>query len=162
MSSPIDSKGSCLLLICLPAVSRLLTLTYVAEDSDDLRLESELPERLREACNVDTDANSDDDEDDELEGVPFGYEQLPQDEDEGVSLDQDDQQDRVLEAPSITLDKSEELPEETANTIKSIMSKIQIPESAIPDWAKDIPESEWMPQLVFTSKEQKDDHAQDA
>lgn len=48
MSSPIDSKGSCLLLICLPAVSRLLTLTYVAEDSDDLRLESELPERLRE------------------------------------------------------------------------------------------------------------------
>lgn len=60
---------------------------------------------------MDTDANSDDDEDDELEGVPFGYEQLPQDEDEGVSLDQDDQQDRVLEAPSITLDKSEELPE---------------------------------------------------
>lgn len=72
------------------------------------------------ACTVEEASDS---EDDELEGVPFGYEQLAQDEDEGVSLDQDDQEDRVLEAPTITLDKSEELSEGKRMIDLSLLSK---------------------------------------
>ncbi|KAI8139497.1 hypothetical protein BJV82DRAFT_244883 [Fennellomyces sp. T-0311] len=83
-----------------------------------------------------------------LDQVPFGYEQLAQDEDEGVSLseDEEDEQNPVVEAPpTLALDKSEEIPEDTANQIKSIMSNIQLPDHAIPEWAKSIPESMWLP-----------------
>lgn len=95
--------------------------------------------------------------------VPLGYEQLAQEEDEGVSLTDEDEDDRepVIDLPQgpptlSPLEKSEEISEgmliepaaqqpcmltynsycpaylDTANTIKSIMSKIQLSDQAVP------------------------------
>ncbi|CDH50949.1 predicted protein [Lichtheimia corymbifera JMRC:FSU:9682] len=90
--------------------------------------------------------------------IPFGYEQLAQEEDEGVSLTDEDEDDRepVIDLPQgpptlSPLEKSEEISEDTANTIKSIMSKIQLSDQAVPEWAKAIPESMWMPRLDDSS-----------
>ncbi|KAI7885197.1 hypothetical protein K492DRAFT_204251 [Lichtheimia hyalospora FSU 10163] len=87
--------------------------------------------------------------------IPFGYEQLAQEEDEGVSLtdeDEDDDREQVIDLPQgpptlSPLEKSEEISEDTANTIKSIMSKIQLSDQAVPEWAKAIPESMWIPRV---------------
>ncbi|KAI9496674.1 hypothetical protein BDB00DRAFT_808294 [Zychaea mexicana] len=115
---------------------------------------------------------SDDDIDDDslTDQVPFGYQQLAQDEDEGVSLtenaDDDSSSDgqregthmTIAEAPpTVSLDKTEEIPEDTANTIKSIMGSIQMPDHAIPEWAKAIPESMWLPQYQQQQDQEADD-----
>lgn len=94
--------------------------------------------------------------------IPFGYEQLAQEEDEGVSLTDEDEDDRepAIDLPQgpptlSPLEKSEEISEgmlltaakyaclhtlntvlhiylDTANTIKSIMSKIKLSDQAVP------------------------------
>ncbi|KAI9268336.1 hypothetical protein BDA99DRAFT_558492 [Phascolomyces articulosus] len=105
-----------------------------------------------------------DDHDSVMDQVPHGYQQLAQDEDEGVSLiedeegEQQEEEYRVqqLQDPlRVSLDKSEEIPEDTANTIKSIMKNIQMPDHAVPDWAKAIPESMWLPKYQQQSQENK-------
>ncbi|CDS12995.1 hypothetical protein LRAMOSA05179 [Lichtheimia ramosa] len=99
--------------------------------------------------------------------IPFGYEQLAQEEDEGVSLTDEDEDDRepVIDLPQgpptlSPLEKSEEISEDTANTIKSIMSKIKLSDQAVPDWAKAIPEDMWIPRLdnSSSSSNRNNDH----
>lgn len=82
--------------------------------------------------------------DTEEEEEEFGYHQLPQDEDEGwEALESDNEE--TNEPMQIELDPSHKIDSETCDLIKSIMSKVQLSEQAIPDWAKQIPESSWMP-----------------
>ncbi|KAI9301467.1 hypothetical protein BJ944DRAFT_243244 [Cunninghamella echinulata] len=128
-----------------------------------------------------------DDEDDDEDGdIPFGYEQLPQDEEGFGALNSDDdynneeeeeninKKDTMLENsdiimneieqqqqtidPStlksftIAVDTSEKLPTETSDLIMNIMKNIDLPDHAIPLWAKNIPESKWMPKLKENNK----------
>ena len=58
-----------------------------------------------------------DDDNDSMNEIPFGYQQLAQDEDEGVSLTEDDDEEieeepmlEQQEPPTVSLDKSEEIP----------------------------------------------------
>ncbi|KAI9137965.1 hypothetical protein BKA69DRAFT_835923 [Paraphysoderma sedebokerense] len=59
-----------------------------------------------------------------------------------------------LDPKPIEIKKSEivnsnvELEDETVDLIKNIMTGIVLPDSAIPDWAKIIPEEKWMPKIV--------------
>ncbi|KAG2224045.1 hypothetical protein INT45_009631, partial [Circinella minor] len=109
------------------------------------------------------DQDSDDDNDSMMNEIPFGYQQLAQDEDEGVSLTEDDGEDieeepmlEQQEPPTVSLDESEEIPKDTANTIKSIMNNIKMPDHAVPEWAKTIPESMWLPRYQQTQSQEGD------
>ncbi|KAI9313560.1 hypothetical protein BX666DRAFT_709784 [Dichotomocladium elegans] len=117
-------------------------------DSDDVV--EEFARQLEQAkVDNDSDGSISGDEGDE---IPFGYEQLPQDEDEGVSLSDETEETSSLpmehfEAPSLALPPAEEISEDTANTIRTIMSTIQLSDRGIPEWARNIPESMWLPKL---------------
>ncbi|CAO3588728.1 unnamed protein product [Absidia cylindrospora] len=147
--------------------------TQVPNDQSDV-VES-FARQLDELCATTESLCTSDDE-----TIPFGYEQLPQeDEDDGtVEIDEFDYNDiakevdglhsyasvkdisvldegdvdrfreQVLPVTStltISLDRNESIPEETSALIKDIMKKCELPNRAIPDWAKSIPESSWMP-----------------
>ncbi|CAO3621573.1 unnamed protein product [Cunninghamella echinulata] len=141
----------------------------------------QLDELCMNAPHVPDDDDDDEDEDeDEEDNVPFGYEQLPQDEEGfGVLNSEDDynneeeeedinKKDTMLENSdvimndieqqqindsstlksfTIAVDTSEKLPTETSDLIMNIMKNIDLPDHAIPLWAKNIPESKWMPKL---------------
>ena len=79
---------------------------------------SPVPAQSKEDNHTAQDQDSDDDNDSMMNEVPFGYQQLAQDEDEGVSLTEDDdeeiEEEPTLEQqdpPTVSLDKSEEIPE---------------------------------------------------
>ncbi|ORZ04776.1 hypothetical protein BCR42DRAFT_398562 [Absidia repens] len=147
--------------------------------SDQSDVVENFARQLDELCATTEDLCTSDDE-----MVPFGYEQLPQeDEDDGTDeidefdyndnvknadsalpchsnvsttdmsvLDEDDVDRRELVLPitaplTISLDRNEAIPEETSTLIKDIMKKCELPDRAIPDWAKSIPESSWMPKM---------------
>ncbi|KAI9365216.1 hypothetical protein BD770DRAFT_406462 [Pilaira anomala] len=95
---------------------------------------------------------SDDDEDEDN----FGYAMLPQDEDdeEGTNmyqaLESDEEEEDVqdIQDPfTIEVSSSDSLNPETTDLIKSIMANIQLSDEAIPEWAKKIPESAWLPRV---------------
>ncbi|KAG1465993.1 hypothetical protein G6F55_000774 [Rhizopus delemar] len=77
----------------------------------------------------------------------FGYQQLPQDEEDGWEpLESDNEEEEETQGPlNIRLDSSQKIDAETSDLIKAIMSKIEI--SNVPEWAKSIPESSWMPNV---------------
>ncbi|KAI8328191.1 hypothetical protein BC941DRAFT_445438 [Chlamydoabsidia padenii] len=99
------------------------------------------------------------------EEIPFGYEQLPQDDtdhDDGDNWANQDDGDgdvdvEVVHTNSVaqtrssplilTLNPEESISKETSTLIKDIMKTIQIPSHAVPDWAKTIPESSWIPEF---------------
>ncbi|KAI8074998.1 hypothetical protein BC940DRAFT_287173 [Gongronella butleri] len=121
--------------------------------------------QLDELCatTAQLDTYSDDDADDDAQ-VPFGYEQLPQDGDDGTSSDDNDDNDdqesqentNMMESPlnasnaeplELRVDPNDNIPQPTSDLILGIMKNITLPDHAIPDWAKSIPESSWMPVL---------------
>ncbi|CAO3610967.1 unnamed protein product [Cunninghamella blakesleeana] len=123
--------------------------------------------------------SNDDDDDDDDSFVPFGYEQLPQDEEEGfgvlnsededyneeelinndiklegteLSMSQNDQQQiednlSTIKPLIVRLDSSEKISTETSDLIMNIMKNVNLPDHAKPSWAKEIPESMWMPKM---------------
>ncbi|SAM00612.1 hypothetical protein [Absidia glauca] len=118
--------------------------------------------QLDELCAATKDLSPSEDED---EDIPFGYEQLPQeDEEESGDNDNDDAEEvenaemhnlkddsdevsvRSTASPLVlSLDPDESISEETSTLIKDIMKRIQVPGHAVPEWAKHIPESSWIP-----------------
>ncbi|KAF7731698.1 hypothetical protein EC973_008870 [Apophysomyces ossiformis] len=106
------------------------------------------------------------DSDDDLGEIPFGYEPLPQDEEELGSEHSGevdvDHPELSLAPVAVSLDESEIIPEgdafnksatETSELIKSIMSNIKLSPSSIPgwktlEWANKVPEALWMPQVT--------------
>ncbi|KAI9023863.1 hypothetical protein CLU79DRAFT_121511 [Phycomyces nitens] len=115
------------------------------------------------AMDLDSDDNSDNDMD-----APFGYEQIPQDDQGYGQLESEDeeedhaQRDTIetikeelaqVKAPTLVLGKSDQVPEDTLALIKSIMGNIELSKDAMPDWAKSIPESAWLPQIKRDYKE---------
>ncbi|KND01338.1 uncharacterized protein SPPG_03150 [Spizellomyces punctatus DAOM BR117] len=57
-----------------------------------------------------------------------------------------------LKAPeplTITMDKNSIIDNDDLTIIQSVMSTITIPESAIPEWAKAVPEEQWLPKLII-------------
>ncbi|CAG8592343.1 9052_t:CDS:2 [Funneliformis mosseae] len=60
---------------------------------------------------------------------PFGYEE-------------DNLQPKILQ---IHTTEQEKIPEDDLTIINSIMKNIKLPDSAIPEWAKSIPEEAWLP-----------------
>ncbi|KAG0952847.1 hypothetical protein G6F29_003361 [Rhizopus arrhizus] len=77
----------------------------------------------------------------------FWYQQLPQNEEGGWELlESDNEEEEETQGPlNIRLDPSQKIDAETSDLIKTIMSKIEI--SNVPEWAKSIPESSWMPNV---------------
>ncbi|KAL6592162.1 hypothetical protein U3516DRAFT_834783 [Neocallimastix sp. 'constans'] len=104
--------------------------------------------------------NKDNELEDPYEGyMPLnGYCLLDDDEDEEDEEDEDDndvkekmqkkQEEMLKNKLVIETTKDDEIPEDDLNVISSVMAKINIPESSIPEWAKQIPESLWMPEVI--------------
>ncbi|GAA5809740.1 hypothetical protein MFLAVUS_003153 [Mucor flavus] len=89
---------------------------------------------------------SDDDEEEEEDDFDnFGYEALPQDDDEDMYQQLESDEEDVQDPLHIEVDSSASLKPETSDLIKSIMANIQLSDEAVPDWAKKIPESAWLP-----------------
>ncbi|KAI8096961.1 uncharacterized protein BX664DRAFT_70088 [Halteromyces radiatus] len=133
---------------------------------------------LESLCATTMDMNTSDDED-----IPFGYEQLPQDDNQDDDNDDDDdnmddpnqqinsqnsidysyhtmedeesmndidlQSHVAVETKPLTisLNPEDSISKETSNMILNIMKNIELPDSAVPDWAKAIPESSWIPKV---------------
>ncbi|KAF9975585.1 hypothetical protein BGZ73_000701 [Actinomortierella ambigua] len=47
-----------------------------------------------------------------------------------------------------TMDAQDPIPEDDLQTIQSIMQSFVLPASAVPDWAKAIPEERWLPRIA--------------
>ncbi|KAJ3069158.1 hypothetical protein HDU98_007763 [Podochytrium sp. JEL0797] len=47
--------------------------------------------------------------------------------------------------PVLEISESDLIPTDDMETIRCVMMSISLPESSMPDWAKDIPESQWLP-----------------
>ncbi|KAI9261708.1 hypothetical protein BY458DRAFT_515692 [Sporodiniella umbellata] len=106
-------------------------------DTDIVELETEQIKEFTRQLEVHIES------DEEVE-ESFGYQQLPQDEDEcWEQLESDNEESNG--PMQIELEPSHRIDSETCDLIKSIMSKVQLSEQAIPDWAKQIPESSWLP-----------------
>ncbi|ORZ03929.1 hypothetical protein BCR43DRAFT_510926 [Syncephalastrum racemosum] len=89
-----------------------------------------------------------DNEDEDQDMTTLGYQQLPVSDNEDSESEQsmtEEPQELVRPAPTIQLAPEDKIPDDTVDEIKSIMSKIQLPQEAIPEWAKSIPESMWLP-----------------
>ncbi|KAJ3393916.1 hypothetical protein HDU92_007396 [Lobulomyces angularis] len=72
-----------------------------------------------------------------------GYEQLPDDDFEEFKLSP------KPEPLQIKLEPVKMMSNEHVVKIKEVMNSIQIPEEFIPQWAKYIPESEWIPKVSY-------------
>ncbi|KAJ3201774.1 hypothetical protein HDU82_007883 [Entophlyctis luteolus] len=68
-------------------------------------------------------------------------------EDDADEVDADDRDEQLPPRPVLVAKQSDLLSNDNVDTIKSIMSSIMIPSSAIPDWAKSIPEVLWLPKV---------------
>ncbi|PHZ09604.1 uncharacterized protein RHIMIDRAFT_261842 [Rhizopus microsporus ATCC 52813] len=101
------------------------------KEQDEQDVIEEFTRQIEEVVQIDSDNES---------TISFGYQLLPQDDDE--------EEEEMKEAMEIELDPKDELDAKTCDFIKSIMSRIELKEEAIPDWAKTIPESAWMPKIV--------------
>ncbi|CEI95638.1 hypothetical protein RMCBS344292_09818 [Rhizopus microsporus] len=99
------------------------------QDEQDIE---EFTRQIDEVVQIDSDNES---------TISFGYQLLPQD-------DEEEEEEEIKEAMEIELDPKDELDAKTCDFIKSVMSRIELKEEAIPDWAKTIPESAWMPKIV--------------
>ncbi|KAJ3101780.1 hypothetical protein HDU97_001064 [Phlyctochytrium planicorne] len=55
----------------------------------------------------------------------------------------------TLSPPVIKVKEEDKISEENLNIINSVLSSFTINEKAIPDWAKAIPESKWIPVVVY-------------
>jgi len=78
----------------------------------------------------------------------FGYEQLPKDDnedDDPLSAHSDvDTHAHFIPAPiQFEANKDTDIPEDQAEFIKNVMSKLQLP---TPEWAKQVSEDQWLPQ----------------
>ncbi|CAG8608310.1 2279_t:CDS:2 [Acaulospora morrowiae] len=95
--------------------------------------------------------NSNDNYEDEDEEClePFGYELLSQDDDVLSQTDElQDENHLTPENLQIYTSEEERIPDDDLTAINSIMKNIQIPDSAIPEWAKVIPEEAWLPVII--------------
>ncbi|KAJ3272483.1 hypothetical protein HK104_004472 [Borealophlyctis nickersoniae] len=126
-----------------------------------------------------TPANTFDEEDEEEDGWVHGEEDFSEDfETSGGysalpdSLDDDEEEDEVgdgdghgssqlkapvgeLQTPVISLSEMPEahIENDDLAIIRSVMASMPIPDSAIPEWAKAIPEERWMPRVVHEALE---------
>ncbi|KAJ3135202.1 hypothetical protein HK100_002973 [Physocladia obscura] len=105
--------------------------------------------------------NSEQDSENDLAYAELGYTQLADDDiddddDDDNESTQPNQQRTEPEPPILIAQPSDLLPEDDLNIIKSVMLGIKIPDSAVPDWAKAIPEEKWIPKVeVLRFDEQK-------
>ncbi|GBB99677.1 hypothetical protein RclHR1_00360026 [Rhizophagus clarus] len=92
--------------------------------------------------------NSESDEDENY--VPFGYEVLPQDDEEDVQENNDIafQQEGRPKVLHIYTNDQEKIPDDDLAVINSIMKNIKLPDTSIPEWAKSIPEEAWLPIVI--------------
>ncbi|KAJ3241719.1 hypothetical protein HDU81_011043 [Chytriomyces hyalinus] len=113
--------------------------------------------------------DDDDEEDNTFEYAEMGYEKLDDCDEESFEAEQGSSEDvdtSAVTAPIISV-QTEQLiasgalfilfshrvdgltltPKEDLDAIKSVMSAIAMPESAVPDWAKSIPEALWLPKV---------------
>ncbi|KAL1922470.1 uncharacterized protein VTP21DRAFT_10009 [Calcarisporiella thermophila] len=100
----------------------------------------------------------------------LGYVQLPRSDDEHSDEDDEDlnecndnpiDNDESLNSslnspPVIKIGRDSEMNKDDLELINAVMKNIQMPESAIPEWAKAIPEEVWMPKIVY-EETKKDD-----
>ncbi|RIA96530.1 hypothetical protein C1645_754509 [Glomus cerebriforme] len=92
--------------------------------------------------------------DDEENFVPFGYEALPQDDDDDIQVENNDftfQQEEDSLQPKVLqihTNDQEKITDEDLAVINSIMKNIKLPDTSIPEWAKRIPEEAWLPIVI--------------
>ncbi|KAJ3182405.1 hypothetical protein HDU87_008569 [Geranomyces variabilis] len=107
-------------------------------------------------------ADSDADEEASYEPLEASYAALDESDDEADGeVSEEGQADSHVATPllpeplTIRLEDNIKMSAEDAATISSVMASIKLPESAIPGWAHQIPESAWLPRLA--SSEQNTD-----
>ncbi|CAB4401140.1 uncharacterized protein OCT59_001872 [Rhizophagus irregularis] len=91
-------------------------------------------------------------ESDEENFVPFGYEALPQDDEEEDVQENNDfafQQEERPKVLQIHTNDQDKIPDDDLAVINSIMKNIKLPDTSIPEWAKSIPEEAWLPIIYF-------------
>ncbi|GAA5803627.1 hypothetical protein EDC94DRAFT_585261 [Helicostylum pulchrum] len=112
--------------------------------AEDMRVDivEEFARQLDEVVRIQSDEEEDDDDFDN-----FGYEPLPQDDDEDMYQQLESDEEDAQDPLNIDVDSSASLKPETSDLIKSIMANIQLSDEAVPDWAKKIPESAWLPRV---------------
>ncbi|KAI8842723.1 hypothetical protein BJ741DRAFT_574461 [Chytriomyces cf. hyalinus JEL632] len=112
---------------------------------------------------------SDDDEEDEedstFEYAELGYEKLDDCDEESLEAEQgsssDDIDTSAVAAPVISVQTEQLIASEDLDAIKSVMSAIAMPESAVPDWAKSIPEALWLPKVEVKPSQSQSTKQQD-
>ncbi|ORX56620.1 hypothetical protein BCR36DRAFT_409810 [Piromyces finnis] len=79
-----------------------------------------------------------------------GYCLLDDDEENEDCNNIDEEKEKALKKNKLVIEatKDSKISEDDLNIINSVMSKISIPESSIPEWAKKIPEELWMPEVI--------------
>ncbi|KAJ3023943.1 hypothetical protein HKX48_009151 [Thoreauomyces humboldtii] len=133
----------------------------VVESEDRERDSSPLPPSSTQGLvNLDEGDASDDDEIEDS-GALFqysaldGYEPLSEDDGEtkdaaGDVMGEEDVTSEATVLPmTVAVEEQNLINQDDLETIKSVMASFPMPESAIPDWAKAIPEETWLPKLVF-------------
>ncbi|TPX63690.1 hypothetical protein SpCBS45565_g06435 [Spizellomyces sp. 'palustris'] len=103
----------------------------------------------------------DSDEDEGEEGYTYGYTPHSGYEPLGGDADGEDETDgqseptmlqsqfKAPEPLTIKMDKNSIIDNDDLTIIQSVMSTITMPESAIPEWAKEVPEEQWLPKLII-------------
>ncbi|KAI8095258.1 hypothetical protein BDF21DRAFT_405534 [Thamnidium elegans] len=112
--------------------------------AEDMRADivEEFARQLDEVVRIQSD---DEEEEDDFDN--FGYEPLPQDDEEDMYQQLESDEEDVQGPLHIEVESLASLKPETSDLIKSIMTNIQLSDEAVPDWAKKIPESAWLPRV---------------
>ncbi|KAK9764292.1 hypothetical protein K7432_008315 [Basidiobolus ranarum] len=98
---------------------------------------------------------------DELDATDLGYQALEEDEDEDEGIPEEYQYQRLpqdaaeeylestTEPPVLIINptSSARIPDADLDVIRGVMQSFALPESAVPEWAKVVPEEKWMPKL---------------
>ncbi|KAI8822238.1 uncharacterized protein EV422DRAFT_422335 [Fimicolochytrium jonesii] len=66
-----------------------------------------------------------------------------------AELDREEEAERCPAPLTITVSKEAMMSENDVATISSVMASFSFPASAIPAWAKDVPEETWMPKVLY-------------
>ncbi|KAJ3249130.1 hypothetical protein HDU78_007092 [Chytriomyces hyalinus] len=103
----------------------------------------------------------DDEEDNTFEYAELGYEKLDDCDEESFDAEQgsssEDVDTSAVAAPIISVQTEQLIASEDLDAIKSVMSAIAMPDSAVPDWAKSIPEALWLPKVEVKPSQSHND-----
>ncbi|KAJ3124719.1 hypothetical protein HK098_000915 [Nowakowskiella sp. JEL0407] len=88
-------------------------------------------------------------EDDDEAEDNFGYVPLDNSDQDTDKIELEEAE--IPEPPTLIVKSKDKLSDDDSELIKNIMSNFSMPASAVPDWAKVIPEEMWIPKVMESS-----------